>query len=208
MNPQRPAAHVRSARAGSGHAMSQPPQWLTEVCVSSHDMPQRTCPAAQPETHAPVIAEHTGVPPEHALPQRPHEEVAVSDASQPLAAPMSQSAKPMLQVIPHVPIAQVAVELAASGHVRPQAPQLAALVRVSVSQPLTALPSQSANPSAQVVWHRLITHAAVAFGPAVHAVPQAPQLAAFARVSVSQPLAALRSQSAKPASHTSPHAPI
>jgi hypothetical protein len=188
--------------------MSQPPQWLTDVCGSSHDRPQRNCPVAQPDTHAPVIAEHTGVAAEHALPHRPHDVVAVSDASQPLAALMSQSAKPMLQVIPHVPIVHVAVELAASGHVLPHAPQLAALVRVLVSQPLTALPSQSAKPSAQAVWHRPIAHEAVAFGPAVQTVPQAPQFMVLARVSVSQPLAALRSQSAKPASHTSPHAPI
>ena len=108
-----------------------------------HDIPQRTCDAAHPDSHAPVAAEHTGVAPEHALPHRPQLAVAVSDASHPLDASPSQSAYPVAQVNPHAPAAHVAVAFGASGHARPHAPQLAALVAVLVSHPLVASPSQS-----------------------------------------------------------------
>jgi hypothetical protein len=63
--------------------------------------------------------------------------------SQPLEGSPSQSAKPVAQVVTaHALAAQVAVALG-SAHARPHAPQLAALVRRSVSQPLPAAPSQS-----------------------------------------------------------------
>jgi len=81
-------------------------------------------------------------------------------------------------------------------HAFPQAPQWALLLRVSVSQPFAAAPSQSAVPAEQaVVTHRRSTQ--VAPGPE-HAVPQAPQWVADVRRSVSHPLAALPSQFPKP----------
>ena len=76
--------------------------------------------------------------------------------SQPLAAIRSQSRKPAAQAaIAHAPAAQVVVALG-SAHARPHAPQLAALVVRSASQPLAAEPSQSPNPPAQ----RTTVHAA------------------------------------------------
>jgi hypothetical protein len=67
--------------------------------------------------------------------------------SQPLAALPSQSPKPALQLSPHAPAAHVAVALAPAAHILPHIPQFAALVRRSISQPLTALPSQLPKPS-------------------------------------------------------------
>ncbi len=64
--------------------------------------------------------------------------------SQPLAGLPSQSPKPALQLATvHAPAAQPATPLAAA-QPRPQAPQCDTVVRTSVSQPLAALPSQSA----------------------------------------------------------------
>ena len=69
----------------------------------------------------------------------------------------------------HPPAAQIPV------HARPQAPQWALLVRVSVSQPLATLPSQSPKPALQaVIAHALARQSAVALAR-VHARPHAPQ---------------------------------
>jgi hypothetical protein len=109
-----------------------------------------------------------------------------------------------LQVNPHAPAAQVAAPLAGAGQLVPHAPQWAAVVRVSVSQPLAAMPSQLPNPVAQVSPHAPAAHAGVALAPPGHAVPQRPQLATSVCVLVSQPAAAV--QSPKPATHAKPHA--
>jgi hypothetical protein len=83
----------------------------------------------------------------------------------------------------------------------PQPPQLAELVLVLVSQPLAALPSQSAKVALQVAtWHALFTHFAVAL-LRLQIVPHVPQFALSPAMLVSQPLVILPSQSAKPALH-------
>jgi hypothetical protein len=64
--------------------------------------------------------------------------------SQPSVAFMLQSPKPELQVKPHLPALHVVVALARVGQTFPQLPQCIVLVCVLVSQPLAALPSQSA----------------------------------------------------------------
>jgi hypothetical protein len=74
----------------------------------------------------------------------------------------------------------------------PQAPQLRESVMVLTSQPLPALPSQSAKPGAQPVAQPEDTQAPV------HTVPQAPQLFESLVVLTSQPFAGLPSQFAKP----------
>ena len=84
-------------------------------------------------------------------------------------------------------------------HAVSHAPQLALSVRVSTSQPLAGLRSQSAKPVAQAITAQAPTaQVAVALGSA-HTRPQAPQLDALVLRSVSQPLVARPSQSPKPA---------
>jgi hypothetical protein len=97
--------------------------------------------------------------------------------------------------------AHTAVATLGSAQARPQPPQCAALVRVSVSQPLAALPSQSAKPAVQITAQAPTAHAGTALGAPGQAWPQVPQCETATRVSVSQPLVALPSQSPKPASH-------
>ena len=97
--------------------------------------------------------------------------------------------------------------MAGAGHVVPQVPQCIVLTRTSTSHPLVGLPSQSPKP-----WSHAITvqvpaeHAPVPLA-GVHSFIQRPQWVRSLRVSTSQPLAALASQSAKPASHVNPQVP-
>ena len=93
-------------------------------------------------------------------------------------------------------------------HVLPQPPQLPRLVLMFVSQPFAGLPSQSANPAAQVPsWQAPPWQVADAFAK-LHALPQPPQLPALVVVSVSQPSATVPLQLAKPVWHdTIPHVP-
>jgi len=82
--------------------------------------------------------------PGQALPQRPQLVMDEREDSHPLEAMPSQSAKPGAQDTPHALAAQVGVALGAPGQAPPQRPQLAAEVRVLVSQPSDAEPLQSA----------------------------------------------------------------
>jgi hypothetical protein len=97
-------------------------------------------------------------------------------------------------------MAHVAVALGAL-HAVPHPPHRMGLVRVSASQPFIAFMSQSAKPASQVTPQVPIAHVAVARAPAGQALPQRPQFAALVAVFASQPLAAIMSQSPKPALH-------
>jgi hypothetical protein len=248
----KPAAQVVTAHAPatqvevalpSAHTRPQAPQFDALVPVSTHAPPQSVCPAGH--THAPATQL---CPPAHARPQAPQSVTSVrSAASQPLTAALSQLPKPAAQrttthapaaqpfaavlarahTLPHDPqfdgstavlaqnapapaphvasgAAQVVPHTPAehtrpAGHAAPHAPQAALSVRVSTSQPLAGLMSQSAKPAAQAVTaHAPAAHDAVALGSA-HARPQAPQWVVAVVTSVSQPLAAAPSQSPKPA---------
>jgi hypothetical protein len=81
-------------------------------------------------------------------------------------------------------------------------------VAVAVSQPSVATLLQSAKPVAQAITpQRPVAHVPVALGGA-HARPHAPQWASVVPRSVSQPFAAIPSQSPKPGSQrTIAHAP-
>ncbi len=71
-------------------------------------------------------------------------------------------------------------------------------MRVSVSQPFEALPSQSPKFVSQRAMAQVpAMHAAVPLG-GVHARPQAPQCEVLVRVSTSQPFEGSPSQSEKP----------
>jgi hypothetical protein len=90
----------------------------------------------------------------------------------------------------------------------PHAPQWAVLLVVSVSQPLTALPSQSPRPLAHESEHRPALHAATPPSPAgTQVLLHRPQWVALVLRFTSQPLVALPSQSPKPARHATVHAP-
>lgn len=87
----------------------------------------------------------------------------------------------------HRPDTQVPDPWATSGHTIPQPPQLFRDVCV-----LTQLVPQRVVPGPHAVTQAL----AVQVCPLAHARPHAPQCAALVRVSTSQPLAAIPSQSA------------
>ena len=179
------------------HALPQRPQCATEVWRSAHapehavSIPQsvahepwrHTCDAGQARPHAPQWAG-----------------VAWRSVSQPLAASRSQSPRLVTHVITaQVPAAHVAVALG-SAQARPHMPQWSLAVRVSVSQPLVTLPSQSTKPALHATAQRPAAHAGVPLA-ALHALPHIPQWAAVVERSVSQPLAGFMSQSPKPAVH-------
>jgi hypothetical protein len=106
--------------------------------------------------------------------------------SQPLFGLLSQLANPALQVGEHTPL-EHDVEPLALEQMVPQAPQLVVLDRMSVSQPLFGLPSQSAHPAAQVGAHAPPVQLVVPWA-LVHWVPQAPQLLTLVERFTSQPL--------------------
>ncbi len=198
--PQVPPAHDADALGRAGHMRPQPPQFDTLTRVSTHDDPHIVSPDAQPVRHVP--AEQICTDPQ-AFPQRPQLcELDVRSTSQPFAGFMSQSAKPMLQVpTAQRPAAHAGIPFAITHDVA-QAPQCAASVRRSTSQPFAGFMSQSAKPSRHAPSVQTpIAHDDAALGSA-HTVPHAPQFESLVAVSASQPLAGFMSQSAKPALHT------
>jgi hypothetical protein len=186
------------------HARPQAPQLVTLVSVLV-SQPLAALPSQSPKPRPQVISQRPaaqrGVPfwLEQSAPHAP--QCATLDASatsQPLAALPSQSPKPALhEATRHAPAAQAPTPLAGA-QARLHAPQCVDELAVFTSQPLAALPSQSAKPAAHdATTHRPPAQALVALARAQR-VPQAPQLAALVLSEVSQPLAALPSQSPKP----------
>lgn len=132
--------------------------------------------------------------------------VVLRFVSHPLFGLPSQSAKPALHDGTQAPAVQLVVPLAFT-HGALQLPQWLALVFVSTSHPLVAMPSQLARPALQIGWQLPLVHVVEPPG-FEHAVPQVPQLLVLVLVLVSQPLFALPSQSPKPALHAMPHVPL
>jgi hypothetical protein len=166
-----------------------------------------SCSVAQVASDPQRPLAHT--PDVHAIPHPPQWRASVwRFTSHPLAAFMSQSAKPVLHAIPHVPALHVAVAFAPPGHVRPHTPQLAVDVRVSASHPLAAFMSQSPKPVLQARPQRPAAHVADAFAPLAQAVPQELQLRASVLSATSQPLAGFVSQSPKPGLQVYPQRPV
>ena len=144
---------------------------------TAHDPALHACAAtlasAHPRPHAPQFDGSSVVDAQYAPPPSTQR---VSDA-------------------PHVAVHAPAEHTCPAGHARPHAPHAALSVRVSVSQPSPGEPSQSAKPAAHaVIEHAPEAHADVAWA-SEHARPHAPQCAVVVRTSVSQPLAAVASQS-------------
>jgi nicotinate-nucleotide--dimethylbenzimidazole phosphoribosyltransferase len=183
--PQRTTVHAPPAQPlaatwASAQAAPHAPQFAGSMALLAQKAdgpaPQARSGAAQLVPHAP--AEHTR-PAAQAVPHAPQLALSLRvSTSQPLAALPSQSTKPVAQAATaQAPAAQVGVALG-SAQARPQAPQFAALVRVSVSQPLAAAPSQSPEPASQrsTVQAPPVQPWAATLASA-QAVPHAPQLA-------------------------------
>jgi hypothetical protein len=165
-------------------------------CRAPQVAPQRpaaqTCPAAQAREVIPVV---------HA-PQLPPSVLRFT--SQPLAGSPSQSAKPVVHApMRHAPLAHAAAALAKAQR-RPHPPQFAvSLPSTAVSQPLTALRSQSAKPRLQPpTTHCPAAQALTLALVSAQRLPQAPQFAGSTRVFAQSP-----AQFVVPAPQVAPHAP-
>jgi hypothetical protein len=107
----------------------------------------------------------------------------------------SQSPKPALhEAILHAPALHAAVAFGSEQRV-PHAPQSSAELLTSVSQPFAAVPSQLRNEPLHANEHVLPVHAGVAFAAVAQTFVQLPQCVASDARFVSQPFAALPSQS-------------
>ncbi len=183
-----PRAQV-SPSATPGHAFPQPPQLLESVPCKSTQLPaQFVRPALQESPQRPAV--QVPVPPAiaHEVVQVPQWAAsAIKLTSQPSAAVPLQSAKPATQdAMAHVPVAQVEFACA-KAHAFPHVPQLLVLVRLA-SQPLAALPSQSANPPLHdAMAHCDPVHVGAALESA-QTLPHAPQLFLLLVRSTSHPL--------------------
>jgi hypothetical protein len=100
----------------------------------------------------------------------------------------------------HIPLTQAPAAFAGA-HTVPQPPQLLAEVRVSTSQPLAGLLSQSAKPGSHTAEHEEPVQVLVWCGPAAQRRPHEPQFIGSVAGADSQPLAGSWSQSACIASH-------
>ena len=191
------------------HTLPQAPQFDALVCVfGSQPVTALISQSANPALHAmaQLPALHEGVPfePLHALPHDPQfDALVLVFTSQPLAALMSQSAKPALHAMAHTLFEQEGVPFELL-QIVPQEPQFTALVLVFTSQPFAALMSQLAKPALHAMAHVPLEHEGVPFVP-LQTVPQAPQWVAFVFLFTSQPVCALLSQSAKPALQAMAH---
>ena len=115
--------------------------------------------------------------------------------SQPLLVSPSQSPKPGAHEPAQAPATHALDPLSRGAQALPHIPQCAPVVVRSVSQPLTASPSQFPQPVSHTIWQTPLLHAGVACARAGHALPQTPQWVALRWSSTSQPLAAMPSQS-------------
>ncbi|MBI5518037.1 MAG: hypothetical protein HY909_29975 [Deltaproteobacteria bacterium] len=159
------------------------------------------CPAVHTGVHTPATQDW---PEGHVLPHPPQCAALVRvSASQPLPGFPSQFPKFVAQVKPQAPPAQVAEAFEGTGHAFPQPPQCAAVVRVSVSQPLPRSESQSPKLVLQVMAQATRAQPGVALARAGHTLPQAPQFDTSVR-SASQPLVATPSQSPRPVAQVVP----
>jgi len=210
---------VRATHTGtawiSPHSTPHPPQWLASPLAMLRSQPLAALPSQSPKS-APQAKPHepaaqVAVAFEGAAQRRvqlPQVVGLARLASQPLAALESQSAKPALQAATaQAPAVQAGVPLATAQRVE-QLPQCVASEPRSTSHPFEASPSQSAKPALQVNAHAPAAQDTAAWALGAHAIPQPPQCSTVARVSTSQPLAAMPSQSPRPGSQLPiPHAP-
>lgn len=143
--------------------------------------PQQRCPEPQRLPHIPQLLRSTFV-----------------STSHPVAKLPSQSRHVPVQVaIVHAPMLQptVATDMPVVGQAMPHVPQLAGSVRMSTSQPLPAIMSQSRRPVTHVNPHVAAMHLAVAPAGIGQAVPHMPQSDKVVASATSQPSAGIVLQS-------------
>lgn len=187
--------HVGDA-LGSEQALPQPPQLFVSVARSTQLPPQDVRPTGQAHMLAWQVR-----PLVHTLPHVPQFALSVRRSrSQPFAALPSQLPKPVLQVRPQVEAIQVAMAFARAGQALLQVPQCAGFDVV-----FTQLPPQEVGVGPAHVTPQALAEQR---SPGAQALSQVPQCDADTRVSVSQPFAALPSQSPKPATQAERQAPI
>ncbi len=209
VKPQLPLEQVGVAPARAGHGLLQPPQWAVSTLVLRSQplagLPSQSAFGAL-QVKPQLPPEQVGVAPGragHALLQPPQWARSVLVLrSQPLTAFPSQSAFGPVQEKPQLPLAQVRVEPGRLGHELLQAPQCARSLPVLRSQPLAALPSQSAFGAMQLNPQEPLVQVRVAPERLGQTRLHPPQWAISALVSISQPLAALPSQSPKTPPHS------
>ena len=207
MNPQVPAAQDAVAFGGAVHVCPQAPQEdalvPTETSQPSAPRPlQSAKPAAQTATtQRPEKQPIAAWGPLHTVPQAPQLAPSVKAlTSQPSAERPLQSAYPIAQEEVHDPALQPTVAWAPAVQTVPQTPQFDTSSWVFAQLPVAA---QYIDSAGQVPTHTDPEQRV----PALHVVPQAPQLA-LVFVTVSQPFAASPSQSPKPGLQaTRRHAP-
>lgn len=199
---QLPPPHVATPLA-TEHALPHIPQWVVLLSAVSQPLAmlpsQLPKPVVQPASaHVPALHEALPLANEHALPHIPQCVVLLSDVSQPLAMLPSQLPKSALHdPMRQAPAAHAAVPLAIA-HALPHIPQWATSVAVS-----THAPPQRACPEGHPLPHALPPQTGVA---PLQRRPHIPQWVSLLS-GVSQPLAAIMSQSPKPAWQTYWHCP-
>ncbi len=140
---------------------------------------QSSKPVLQVNTQAPAVhAAALAFVSTHALPHAPQLVVVLSGVSHPSGPRMlTQSPKPVLQLKPQTPEAQVRVAFARAGQ-GAQLPQWSTFELKLASQPLRAMPSQlpkfAEHPTGT---HPPLAQPLVVVLARLHVVPQAPQLA-------------------------------
>jgi hypothetical protein len=144
--PHCPAVQIADPFVGAVQVRPQAPQWLASVVVATHASPQRTCPVAHPDTHAPAM--HSGRFDGHALPQRPQAAGCDRLASQPLTALPSQSAKPGRHSNPHAPTAHTGAARGGVGHATHIGPHCVTDDSATHASPQRRKPALHTNPQA------------------------------------------------------------
>jgi len=158
-----------------GQTTPQLPQFtLSLVVFTSQPLPGALSQFAKPGLHTKLhwLLEHIGVAfwaGAHTVPQLPQLLASeVGFTSQPLPFMPSQLRYGGVQAMPHIAMLQVGVELGCVGHIRPQLPQLLALLWVLTSHPSAMLALQFAKPELQLIVHMPPWQRPVAFGAPGH----------------------------------------
>jgi hypothetical protein len=177
-----------------------PPQFAVVWRFVSQPSEYRPLQSAKPAAHAAiehVDAEHVADPfaAEHAFPHEPQfPRLVTRSVSQPFAELPSQSPLPGAQLaMPQMPATQFGVPPVAE-HTFPHVLQLLTSICVLVSHPFARLPSQFLKPALHVMPHVPAAQVGEPFW-LLQIVPHPPQFVTDVPVFVSQPFAALPSQS-------------
>ncbi len=191
------------ARALSGaHREPQAPQSVRLICRST-SQPLTASPSQSPNperqastVHTPRTQSPSAEAGAQTAPQPPQSDSASRRLiSQPLAGSPSQSAMPSTQESTRHRPAEQRPTASAGAHPAPQPPQCSRLFSRSASQPFPGRPSQSAQGARQEPTSQAPDTQSASALAGAQRPPQALQWSMLVSRSVSQPLAAFRSQS-------------